>query len=164
MTVKDVVDPGDLSSGHHFQSQYLGGESHGLKTPGPGSQKSRPPGPGASGSPVTGASAGLAWPAERTPYEPTPDELGLLHSRVPGHRWNGWRRLTGDEGYYAACSCGWRSTETGYVSPMLRQVQEHLDAVRAVRSWRAASGSAGTGPGRARERRQPARPAATARA
>lgn len=89
------------------------------------------------------------WPGPlREPYEPTQDELGLLHSRVPGHRWNGWRRLTGDEGYYAACSCGWRSTETGYVSPMLRQVQEHLDAVRAVRSWRAASGAA-QAPGRA---------------
>ena len=25
----DVVDPADQSSGHHFQSQYLGDESHG---------------------------------------------------------------------------------------------------------------------------------------
>ena len=106
------------------------------------------------------------WPGPlREPYEPTQDELGLLHSRVPGHRWNGWRRLTGDEGYYAACSCGWRSTETGYVSPMLRQVQEHLDAVPGgPQLARGIGGSAGTGPGRARERRQPARPAATARA
>jgi hypothetical protein len=74
----------------------------------------------------------------REPYEPTQHEFDLLHSQVPGHRWNGWRRLTGDEDYYAACSCGWRSTETGCVSPMLRQVQDHLDAVRAVRGWRPA--------------------------
>jgi hypothetical protein len=80
------------------------------------------------------------WPDPlREPYEPAQDELDLLRSQVPGHRWNGWRRLTGDEDYYAACSCGWRSTETGYVRPMLRQVQEHLDAVRAVRGWRSAS-------------------------
>lgn len=76
------------------------------------------------------------------PYEPTQAEADLLQSQVPGHRWNGWRRLTGDEGYYAACSCGWRSTETSSVSPMLRQVHEHLDAVRAVRGWRPASGTA----------------------
>jgi len=76
------------------------------------------------------------WPDPlREPYEPVQDELDLLHSHVPGHRWNGWRRLTGDEGYYAACSCGWRSTETCYVSPMLRQVQDHLDDVRALRGW-----------------------------
>ena len=79
------------------------------------------------------------WPDPSTePYEPTQDELELLHSQVPGHRWNGWRRMTGDEVYFAACSCGWRSTETGCVSPMLRQTQEHLDAVRAVRGWRPA--------------------------
>ncbi len=30
------------------------------------------------------------------------DELDLLYSQVPGHRWNGWYRLTGDEDYYAA--------------------------------------------------------------
>src|SRR5690349_10084095 len=60
------------------------------------------------------------------PYQPAPDEPGLLPSQAPGHRWNGWRRLTGDEDYYAACSCGWRSTEAGCVGPMLRQVQEHL--------------------------------------
>jgi len=72
------------------------------------------------------------------PHEPAPDELGLLHSQVPGHRWNGWRRLTGDEDCYAACSCGWRSTETGDVSPMLVQVKDHLDAIRALRGWRRA--------------------------
>jgi hypothetical protein len=74
------------------------------------------------------------WPYPlREPYEPAQDELDLLHSQVPGHRRSGWRRLTGDEDYFAACSCGWRSTETGYVSPMLRQVKDHLDDVRAVR-------------------------------
>jgi len=83
----------------------------------------------------------------REPYEPTPDELDLLHSQVPGHRWNAWRRLTGDENYYAACSCGWRSTETGDVSPTLRQVQDHLDAVRAARGWRPTSRTA-PAPGR----------------
>jgi hypothetical protein len=89
------------------------------------------------------------WPDPlREPYEPTQDELDLLHSQMPGHRWNGWRRLTGDQDYYAACSCGWRSTETGYVSPMLRQVQDHLDAVRAVRGQRPASRVA-QAPGRA---------------
>jgi hypothetical protein len=83
------------------------------------------------------------WPDPlREPYGPAQDELDLLHSQVPGHRWNGWRRLAGDEDYFAACSCGWRSTETGSVSPMLRQVREHLDAVRAVRGWRPASGAA----------------------
>jgi hypothetical protein len=61
------------------------------------------------------------------------DELDLLRGKAAGHRWDGWRRLTGDEDYFAACSCGWRSTETGCVSPMLRQMKEHLDAVRAVR-------------------------------
>ncbi len=76
------------------------------------------------------------------PHEPAQAEAGPLQSRVPGHRWSGWRRLTGDEGYYAACSCGWRSTETGCMSPMLRQVHEHLDAVRAVRGWRPAPGTA----------------------
>lgn len=65
--------------------------------------------------------------------ELTQDELGFLHSQVPGHRWNAWRRLTGAEEYYVACSCGWRSTDTGDVSTMLRQVKDHLDAVRAVR-------------------------------
>jgi hypothetical protein len=63
-------------------------------------------------------------------------ELELLQGKVAGHRWDGWRRLTGGEGYVAGCSCGWRGTETGDVSPMLRQVKEHLDAVRAVRGGR----------------------------
>jgi hypothetical protein len=69
-------------------------------------------------------------------YESAQDELELLQGKVAGHRWDGWRRLTGDEGYFAACSCGWRSTETDYVSPMLCQVKEHLDAVRAIRGGR----------------------------
>jgi hypothetical protein len=69
-------------------------------------------------------------------YEPAYDELDLLRGKAAGHRWDGWRRLTGDEDYFAACSCGWRSTETGCVSPMLRQVKEHLDAVRAIRGGR----------------------------
>ena len=56
--------------------------------------------------------------------------------KVSGHRCDGWRRMTADEGYSAACSCGWRSTETGQVSLMLGQVEEHLDAVLAVRGGR----------------------------
>jgi hypothetical protein len=59
----------------------------------------------------------------------------LREPGVPGHHWNSWRRLTGDEYYYAACSCGWRSTGTDDVSPMLRQVKEHLNAVRQSRGW-----------------------------
>lgn len=83
------------------------------------------------------------WPDPITePHEPMPDELDLLRSQVPGHRWNGWRRLTGDEDYFADCSCGWRSTETGDVRPMLRQMHEHLDAVRTVRGWHPASAAA----------------------
>jgi hypothetical protein len=39
-------------------------------------------------------------------------------------------------GYFAACSCGWRSPETGQVSLMLRQVKDHLDAVRQARGGR----------------------------
>ena len=70
------------------------------------------------------------------PCEPTPDELELLQSQVAGHRWDGWRRLTGDEDYFAACSCGWRSSETGGVGPMLCQAKEHLDAVWQVRGGR----------------------------
>jgi len=66
----------------------------------------------------------------------TQGELDLLHSQATGHRWHGWRRLTADEDYYAACSCGWRSTDTGSVSLMLRQVKEHLDAVWAIRGGR----------------------------
>jgi len=77
------------------------------------------------------------WPYLLTgPCEATRDKFELPQIRVPGHRWDGWRRLTGDEGYLAACSCGWRSPETGRVSLMLRQVKEHLDAVGAVRGWR----------------------------
>ena len=71
------------------------------------------------------------------------DELELFLGRVSGHRWDGWRRLTGDAGYCATCSCGWRSTETGDVSPMLRQVKEHMDAVCAVRGSRPSTGMAG---------------------
>jgi hypothetical protein len=70
------------------------------------------------------------------PDESAHDGLELLQGKVAGHRRDGWRRLTGDEGYFAACSCGWRSSETGYVSAMLRQVREHLDAVQAVRGGR----------------------------
>ena len=88
------------------------------------------------------------WPDPlREPCEPAQDELDLLQSKVAGHRWNGWRRLTGDEGYFAVCSCGWRSTETGSVSPMLRQVKEHFDAIRVVRGWRPATWEA-RAPGR----------------
>ena len=65
----------------------------------------------------------------------TQDELGLLSSQVQGHHWNGWRRLTGDEDYYAACSCSWRSTDTGGVGPMLVQVKDHLNAIRQSRGW-----------------------------
>jgi len=84
--------------------------------------------------------SGEDWPDPlREPCESAQDELDLLQSKVTGHRWDGWRRLTGDEGYFAVCSCGWRSTETGCVSPMLCQVKEHLDAVRAVRGWRPSS-------------------------
>jgi len=66
---------------------------------------------------------------------PAQHDLGLLHSQVPGHDWGVWCCLTGAENYFAACSCGWRSAETGYVSPALGQVQDHLDAVRAMRGW-----------------------------
>ena len=94
------------------------------------------------------------WPDPLAePAELTQDELGLLNSQVPGHHWNGWRRLTGDEDYYAACSCGWRSTDTGDVSPMLRQVKAHLDAVPAI--TRLAYVGMGTGMGRARARSPP---------
>ena len=93
------------------------------------------------------------WPEPlREPGEPAPDELDLLYNQVSGHRWNGWRRLTGGEDYFAACSCGWRSTETGQVSSMLRQVQDHLDAVRAVRGWGPASWT-GQAPGRDEQER-----------
>ena len=81
-----------------------------------------------------GARTGLGPLAQS--YEPAYDEFDMLLGKAAGHRWDGWRRLTGDEDYFAACSCGWRSTETGCVSPMLRQVEEHLDAVRAIRGGR----------------------------
>jgi len=64
------------------------------------------------------------------PPELAQDEFDLLYSQVSGHRWDGWRRLTGDEDYFAACSCGWRTPDTGDLSLMLRQVKAHLDAVR----------------------------------
>jgi flagellar biosynthesis regulator FlaF len=67
------------------------------------------------------------------PREPTRGKFELLQSKVPGHRWDGWRRLTGSEGYFAACSCGWRSPETGCANSMLCHVKDHLDAVGAVR-------------------------------
>jgi hypothetical protein len=77
------------------------------------------------------------WP-ERLPegYEPARGEFDLPLGKMSGHRCDGWRRMTGDEGYSAACSCGWRSTETGHVSLLLSQVEDHLDAVRAVRGGR----------------------------
>ncbi len=88
------------------------------------------------------------WPDLLTePCEPPHDEFELPQGKVPGHRWEGWRRLTGNESYFAACSCGWRSSETGDVSPMLRQVKEHLDAVGAVRGWRPSTRTA-QAPGR----------------
>jgi len=88
------------------------------------------------------------WPDPlRDPYEPTQDELDLLYSQLPGHHWDGWRRLTGDEDYFAACSCGWRSTDTAYVSPMVSQVQEHLDDVRAIRGWPRSSRAPARGEG-----------------
>ena len=80
-------------------------------------------------------------------YEPARGEFGLPLGKMSGHRCDGWRRMTGDEGYSAACSCGWRSTETGHVSLMLPQVEEHLDAVRAVRGGRP-SARAAQAPGR----------------
>lgn len=80
-------------------------------------------------------------------YEPARGEFDLPLGKMSGHRCDGWRRMTGDEGYFAACSCGWRSTETDHVSLMLRQVEEHLDAVRAVRCGRS-SARAAQAPGR----------------
>ncbi len=88
------------------------------------------------------------WP-ERLPEgnEPAWGESGLPLGKMSGHRCDGWRRMTGDEGYFADCSCGWRTTGTGNVSLMLRQVEEHLDAVRAVRGGRP-SARAAQAPGR----------------
>ena len=77
------------------------------------------------------------WPDQLPEgYEPARGEFDLPQGKVPGHRCDGWRRMTGDEGYSAACSCGWRSTETGHVSLVLRQIEDHLDAGRAVRGGR----------------------------
>lgn len=88
------------------------------------------------------------WPGPlRGRYEPTHDEFGLVQGKVAGHRWDGWHRLIGDEGYMAACSCGWRSSEAGRVSPMLGQVREHLDAVQTVRGGRPSTRAA-RAPGR----------------
>ena len=44
-------------------------------------------------------------------YEPARDQFDPPLGKMSGHRCDGWRRMTGDEGYFAACSCGWRSTE-----------------------------------------------------
>jgi hypothetical protein len=83
------------------------------------------------------------WPDRLTePCGPAHDVFESLQGKVPGHRWDGWRRLTGDEGYFAACSCGWRSPETGSVNPVLCEVKEHLDAVGAVRGWGTAAPAA----------------------
>jgi hypothetical protein len=88
------------------------------------------------------------WPSPRPEgYEPAREEFDLPLGKMSGHRCDGWRRMTGDEGYFAACSCGWRSTEMSHVSLMLRQVEEHLDAVRAVRGGRP-SARAAQAPGR----------------
>jgi hypothetical protein len=93
------------------------------------------------------------WPdLLRARYELARDELDVLHSQVRGHRWNARRRLTSDEDHYASCSCGWRSAATGDVSPMLRQVKDHLDAVQAIRDWRPAPRTA-QAPGRDEQER-----------
>jgi hypothetical protein len=88
------------------------------------------------------------WPSPPpVGYEPGQGEFDLPVGKMSGHRCDGWRRMTGDEGYFAGCSCGWRSAETGHVSLMLCQVEEHLDAVRAVRGGRP-SARAARAPGR----------------
>ncbi len=75
----------------------------------------------------------------RDPSEASPGltqyELGLLHSQMAGHRWHAWRRLNGDEDYFAACSCGWRSTEADSLRPVLDQVKDHLEGVRVSRGY-----------------------------
>jgi hypothetical protein len=77
------------------------------------------------------------WPDPPTePCALAQDDFDMLHSHVMGHHWDGWRRLTGDEDYLAACSCGWRSNETGDMSAILGQVKDHLDAVREIRGGR----------------------------
>ena len=73
------------------------------------------------------------WPDPlMAPYEPTPGQLGFLQSQVAGHRWHVGRCLSGDGDFSAACSCGWGCTETGSAGAILRQVEEHLDAVREI--------------------------------
>ncbi len=53
------------------------------------------------------------WPDLLTePCELAHDEFELLKGKVPGHRWDGWRRLTGDEGYSAACSAATNHTRS----------------------------------------------------
>lgn len=77
------------------------------------------------------------WPDPLiAPYELTPDQLGFLQSQVTGHRWHVGRCLSGDGDFSAACSCGWGCTETGSVGAVLRQAEEHLDAVREIRGGR----------------------------
>jgi hypothetical protein len=90
-------------------------------------------------------------PPER--YQPARGQFDLPLSKVSGHRCDGWRRMTGDEGYFAACSCGWRSAETDHLGLMLGQVEEHLDAVRAVRGG-CPSVRAARAPGRGRAERE----------
>jgi hypothetical protein len=52
---------------------------------------------------------------------------------VSGHRWNDWRRLTGNEDYFATCYCAWRSTETGQVSAMLKRLTALVRGMSAAR-------------------------------
>lgn len=94
----------------------------------------------------------VAWASQLTEpsYEPvegwrdppgaspglTQYELGLLHSQMAGHRWHAWHRLNGDEDYFAACSCGWRSVEADSLRPVLNQVKDHLEGVRVSRGYR----------------------------
>jgi hypothetical protein len=68
--------------------------------------------------------------------EPTPGQIGYLQTQVAGHRWHVGRCLSGAEDFSAACSCGWGCTQTGSVAAMLRQVKEHLAAVREIRGGR----------------------------
>jgi len=89
---------------------------------------------------------GACGPADRPgvlsqPYGLACDEPGSVPGEVVGHCWHGWRRLADAEDYLAVCSCGWRSTTTSEVSPMLYQVKEHLDGGRP--SARAAQPPAG---------------------
>ncbi len=76
------------------------------------------------------------WPdPSEAPPGLTQYELGLLHSQMAGHRWHAWHRLNGDEDYFAACSCGWRSTEADSLRPVLDQVKDHLEGVRVSRGY-----------------------------